>query len=58
MFLSVARPAAPRKSGNLQDNSGVVPEGNGQKVEFRAEYAAYVELGTENARTPILNAGN
>lgn len=54
-ILGEARQRAPVKTGYLRDNSEVV-EGQGYtNVEFHAEYAAYVELGTHKmAARPFL----
>lgn len=51
--LGEARTKAPVRTGHLRDNSAVnsAYAGDGyQNVEFYAEYAPYVELGTHKMR--------
>lgn len=48
-ILGEARKRAPVVTGALRDNSEVVNGDGYTNVEFRQEYAAYVELGTHNA---------
>ena len=45
-ILGEARKRAPVATGALRDNSEVVNGDGYTNVEFRQEYAAYVELGT------------
>ena len=48
-ILGEARKRAPVATGALRDNSEVVDGIGYTNVEFKQEYAAYVELGTHNA---------
>ncbi len=53
--LGEARKRAPVATGALRDNSEVVNGDGYTNVEFRQEYAAYVELGTHKmAAQPFL----
>ena len=59
--LGEARKRAPVKTGNLRNHSEVTDGEGYANVEFQAEYAPYVELGTYkmNARpflTPAIEA--
>lgn len=45
-ILGNARKKAPHITGDLRDNSAVVENGDSASIEFYAEYAGYVELGT------------
>jgi HK97 gp10 family phage protein len=45
-ILGNSRKKAPIKTGWLRSDSDVVPASGGQNVEFYADYAGYVELGT------------
>ena len=54
-ILGEARKRAPVATGALRDNSEVVNGDGYTNVEFRQEYAAYVELGTHKmAAQPFL----
>ncbi len=54
-ILGEARKRAPVATGALRDNSEVVIGDGYTNVEFRQEYAAYVELGTHKmAAQPFL----
>jgi len=54
-ILGEARKRAPVATGALRDNSEVVIGDGYTNVEFRQEYAAYVELGTHKmAARPFL----
>ena len=48
-ILGEARKRAPVATGALRNNSEVVNGIGYTNVEFKQEYAAYVELGTHNA---------
>jgi len=53
--LGNARAKAPVATGNLRDNSDVEHNGHTADINFRAGYAAYVELGTyKMAAQPFL----
>lgn len=45
-ILGNARAKAPVVTGNLRDNSDVAQNGATATINFHAEYAGYVELGT------------
>lgn len=45
-ILGNARAKAPVVTGNLRDNSDVTHNGAAADINFHAEYAGYVELGT------------
>ena len=54
-ILGEARKRAPVATGALRDNSEAVNGDGYTNVEFRQEYAAYVELGTHKmAAQPFL----
>jgi len=54
-ILGEARKRAPVATGALRDNSEVINGDGYTNVEFRQEYAAYVELGTHKmAAQPFL----
>lgn len=45
-ILGNAKIKAPKRTGFLRDNSNVTIDGKTASVNFYAEYAPYVELGT------------
>lgn len=54
-ILGNARAKAPVQTGHLRDNSDVEHNGPTADINFHAEYAAYVELGTyKMAAQPFL----